>query len=166
MRRLVSILCLLAATCLFTIGCGVKLFPDVHFAFKTTGGAGGYNENITEFVVGKRFYTAITVWLTTDTSWRSPEYRVVIEVPRTKEVEVEEHGGLGYDSKEWDFYNQLTRLTYNMKGNEKALREKILFHGTPIGEGQATMKVKIYNKEGQLLHWYYKNIYFKYDITE
>ena len=91
MRRLVSILCLLAATCLFTIGCGVKLFPDVHFAFKTTGGAGGYNENITEFVVGKRFYTAITVWLTTDTSWRSPEYRVVIEVPRTKEVEVEEH---------------------------------------------------------------------------
>lgn len=147
-------------------GCTTKTMPSVSFGFKVTDTAGDYNESISAFEVGKRFYSCVTIRLLTDKK-EARDYKVVITVPKTKEVEVKGMGGLEPDSNVWDEENEETVLTFTMQGYREAEAEKILFYGTPTGEGEAKMAVHIYDQEGKEINTgYSRTIFFTYELQE
>ena len=144
--------------------CGkVTETPAVTFAFKNVDSASDYNESLTSFEVGKRFYTCISVKLVTDKQ-KAKDYQVVVCVPKTSNVEVKEMGGLDPDSIEWDEEKQETILTYTIKGYKEATPEKFMFYGVPIEEGEAKISVKIYNKRGKKVNSWNRTIFFVYDL--
>lgn len=163
----VGVICVIGAICMFNLSScrKVKVIPSANFGFKTTGDAATYDETITEFEVGKRFYTCITIKLMTNKK-KPNDYQVVVEVPKTKEVEVKGMGGLEPDSNEWDEANELTRMTFTMQGFEDAPGEKILFYGTPTNEGEAKMTVHIYDKNGEEIYGNYRVVFFQYVVQK
>lgn len=165
MRRIVSIVLVLTTMCMLA-ACGTTVTPSVNFGFKIIDGAGAYDESITSFEVGKKFYTCITIKLITDKK-KAEDYTVVVEIPKTKEVEVKGMGGLEPSSNEWDEAQELTRLTFTMQGFKEATDEKILFYGTPTDEGEAKMTVHIYDKDGNEINTgYSRTIFFEYTLQE
>jgi hypothetical protein len=165
MRRIVSIVMVLSMLCMLT-ACETTVTPSVNFGFKIIDGAGAFDESITSFEVGKKFYTCITVKLITDKK-KAQDYTVVVEIPKTKEVEVKGMGGLEPTSNEWDEAQELTRLTFTMQGFKEATDEKILFYGTPTDEGEAKITVHIYDKEGNEINaGYSRTIFFEYTLQE
>lgn len=164
-RRIETIILMLAMMCALT-GCSTTVTPSVNFGFKVTDGAGSFDESITSFEVGKKFYTSINIKLITDKK-KAQDYSVVVEIPKTKEVEVKGMGGLEPDSNEWDESQELTRLTFTMQGYKEAVDEKILFYGIPTDEGEAKMTVHIYDKDGNEVNTgYSRTIFFEYTLQE
>jgi hypothetical protein len=142
------------------------LIPSVSFGFKVTDGAGAYDESITSFEVGKKFYTCVTIKLVTDKE-KPADYSVVIDIPKTKEVEVKGMGGLEPNSIVWNEADELTRMTFTMQGYKEATDEKILFYGTPTDEGEAKMMVHIYDKDGNEINkGYSRTIFFDYTLQD
>ena len=170
MKKTVSVvlvLVILVLAMMFSLtACRTTVTPSVNFGFKIIDGAGAYDESITSFEVGKKFYTCITIKLITNKK-KAQDYSVVVEIPKTKEVEVKGMGGLEPDSNEWDEGQELTRLTFTMQGYKEATDEKILFYGTPTGEGEAKMTVHIYDKDGNEINaGYSRTIFFEYTLQE
>ena len=170
MKKTVSVvlvLVILVLAMMFSLtACRTTVTPSVNFGFKIIDGAGAYDESITSFEVGKKFYTCITIKLITNKK-KAQDYSVVVEIPKTKEVEVKGMGGLEPDSNEWDEGQELTRLTFTMQGYNEATDEKILFYGTPTGEGEAKMTVHIYDKDGNEINaGYSRTIFFEYTLQE
>ena len=142
----------------------LTVIPSVNFGFKITDGAGTFDESITSFEVGKKFYTSVTIKLVTNKK-NPTEYKVVIDIPKTKEVEVKGMGGLEPDSIVWNEADELTRMTFTMQGYKEAADEKILFYGTPTDEGEAKMTVHIYDKDGtEINNGYSRIIFFDYSL--
>lgn len=166
MRRLskfvaVVLSIIIAITC---TACDVELTPEVNFGFKTNDGPGEFNESITSVEIGKRFYTCINIKLRTDKK-SAEDYTVVVEVPKTKEVEVKGMGGLEPNSIDWDEQKGLSRLTFTMQGYKEATNEKILFYGTPTEEGEAKMTVHIYDIDNNEVNaGYSRTIFFVYEL--
>ena len=149
MKELIKkgVLAIIVLSMLFALtSCKATETPAVTFAFKNVDSASDYNESLTSFEVGKRFYTCISVKLVTDKQ-KPQDYQVVVTVPKTSEVEVKEMGGLDPDSIEWDEAKQETVLTYTIQGYKEATPEKLLFYGVPTEEGEAKITIKIYNKK-------------------
>ena len=164
-QRIIA-LCMAISMLFLLSGCKPTVTPSVNFGFKVIDGAGAFDESITSFEVGKKFYTSITVKLVTDKQ-KVHDYTVVIEIPKTKEVEVKGMGGLEPDSIEWDDAQQLTRMTFTIQGYKEAVDEKILFYGTPTGEGEAKMTVHIYDEDGEEINkGYSRTIFFEYTLQE
>ena len=164
-KRLV--LAIMALTMVFVLeACDTNTMPSVNFGFKITDGAGSFDESISVFEVGKKFYTCITIKLLTDKQ-KPEDYSVVVEIPKTKEVEVKGMGGLEPNSNDWDNENNLSRLTFTMKGHKEATDEKILFYGTPTDQGEAKMTVHIYDKDGKEIDaGHSRTIFFEYQLQE
>ena len=157
---------LIMASMLMLVACGVTETPSVNFGFKVIDGAGAFDESITSFEVGKKFYSCITIKLVTDKK-KARDYQVVIEIPKTKEVEVKGMGGLEPDSIEWDEAQELTRMTFTVQGYREATDEKILFYGTPTDEGEAKITVHIYDEDGNEINaGYSRTIFFEYTLQE
>ena len=156
---------IMALTMILTLSaCQVTITPSVNFGFKIIDGAGAFDESITSFEVGKKFYTCVTIKLITNKK-KPIDYKVVIDIPKTKEVEVKGMGGLEPDSIVWNEADELTRMTFTMQGYKEATDEKILFYGTPTDEGEAKMTVHIYDKEGlEINNGYSRTIFFSYDL--
>lgn len=164
-NRITGILLGLTIMCSLT-GCRVTITPSVNFGFKTIDGAGAFDESITSFEVGKKFYTCITIKLITNKK-KPTNYSVVIDIPKTKEVEVKGMGGLEPDSIIWNEADELTRMTFTMQGYREATDEKILFYGTPTDEGEAKMTVHIYDKKGKEINkGYSRTIFFEYTLQD
>lgn len=164
-RKIVSAVIMM--TIVLTLSaCDPTVTPSVNFGFKIIDSAGEYNETITSFEVGKKFYTCITIKLVTNKK-KIQDYSVVVEIPKTKEVEVKGMGGLEPDSNDWDEEKELTRMTFTMQGHKEAVDEKILFYGTPTDEGEAKMTVHIYDKDGkEVNNGYSRTIFFEYTLQE
>ena len=147
--------------------CGdVTETPSVNFGFKNVDSAADYNESLTSFEVGKRFYTCVKIELITDKK-AAKDYTVKIAVPKTNEVEVKGMGGLEPDTIEWDEENQQTVMEFTVQGYKEATAEKILFYGTPTGEGEAKMTVDIYDEDGEKINaGYSRTIFFVYELQE
>ena len=147
-------------------GCETTMTPSVSFGFKVIDGAGAYDESITSFEVGKKFYTSINIKLVTNKQ-KPTDYRVVVDIPKTREVEVKGMGGLEPDSNVWNASEELTRMTFTMQGYKEAVGEKILFYGTPTEEGEAKLVVHIYDKDGNEINTgYSRTIFFEYTLQE
>ncbi len=158
------IMAILAVTMVFAMtSCKATETPAVTFAFKNVDSASDYNESLTSFEVGKRFYTCISVKLVTDKK-KAQDYQVVVRVPKTKNVEVKEMGGLDPDSIEWDEENQETVLTYTVQGYKEATPEKLLFYGVPTEEGETKISLKIFDKKGERVNSWNRTIFFVYDL--
>ena len=148
------------------VGCNVQTMPSVSFGFKTKDVAGDYDESISMFEIGKRFYSCITIRILTDKQ-KAKDYKVEVTVPKTNEVEVKGMGGIEADSNIWDEENEQTVMTFTIQGYKEATPEKILFYGTPTGEGEAKMMVHIYDEEGkELNNGYSRTIFFAYELQE
>ena len=164
---------ILALVVVLVLGIGAAIFclascktvetPAVTFAFKNVDSASDYNESLTSFEVGKKFYTCISLKLVTDKK-KPQDYKVVVTVPKTSQVEVKNMGGKDPDSIEWDEQKQETVLTYTIQGYKEAIPEKLLFHGKPTGEGEAKMTLKIYNKKGEVINGWNRTVFFVYDL--
>ncbi len=162
-KRITGIILALFMGCSLT-ACSVTVTPSVSFGFKIIDGAGAYDESITSFEVGKKFYTCVTIKLITNKK-QPKDYSVVIDIPKTKEVEVKGMGGLEPDSIVWNESDETTRLTFTMQGYKEATDEKILFYGTPTDEGEAKMMVHIYDKDGREINkGYSRTIFFDYTL--
>ena len=164
LSRVLSIVLLLGMAVTLA-SCKVTETPSVTFAFKNVDSAADYNESLTSFEVGKRFYTCIAIKLVTDKK-KPHDYQVVVRVPHTKEVEVKGMGGLEPDSIEWDEENEETVLTFTIQGYQEATTEKILFYGTPTDEGEAEMSVRIYDEDGEKVDGWTRTIFFVYELQE
>ena len=146
-------------------GC-VHETPSVVFGFKTVDTAAEYNESISAFEIGRVFYTCITVKVNTNKK-AARNYKVVITIPKTKDVEMEKMGGLQPDSRDWDPAKQTTVLNFTIHGAKEAISEKFMFYGTPVGEGAAAITVNIYDKDGiEINAGYSRTIFFKYELQE
>lgn len=164
-KRITGIILALIMVCSLA-ACGITVTPSVSFGFKIIDGAGAYDESITSFEVGKKFYTCVTIKLITDKK-KPTDYSVVIDIPKTKEVEVKGMGGLEPDSNVWNEADELTRMTFTMQGYKEATDEKILFYGTPTDEGEAKMMVHIYDKDGNEINkGYSRTIFFDYTLQD
>ena len=162
----IPIIAIMALFVAFSLSsCKTDENPAVTFAFKNVDSASDYNESLTSFEVGKRFYTCISVNLVTDKK-KAQKYQVVVRVPKTNQVEVKEMGGLDPDSIEWDEEKQETVLTYTTKGSKEATPEKFMFYGVPIEEGDAKISVKIYDKKGERVNSWNRTIFFVYDLQD
>lgn len=147
-------------------GCSVQTMPSVNFGFKVTDSAGNYDESISSFEVGKRFYSCITVRILTNKKG-AKDYKVEVTVPKTNEVEVKGMGGIEPDSNIWDEENEQTVMTFTIQGYKEATPEKILFYGTPTGEGEAKMMVHIYDMDGKEVNTgYSRTIFFAYELQD
>lgn len=146
--------------------CGdVTETPSVNFGFKQVDTASDYNESLSAFEVGKRFYTSIKVQINTDKK-KSHDYKVVVTVPKTKDVEMEKMGGLNPDSNEWVEADQLTKMTFTVKGYKEATADNIMFYGTPTDEGEAEMTVHIYDEDGEEINaGYSRKVFFEYELN-
>lgn len=155
----------LAIICFITmlVGCNVEATPSVHIGFKITDSAAEYQESIDAFEIGKTFYTCIKVKIVTDKK-SAHNFKVTVEVPKTNNIEVDQTGGLEADSNVYDYENQLSKLDFTIKGSKEAVEEKILFKGTPIGEGDARISVSIYNEDGEKVHGSFRIVEFKYEL--
>lgn len=168
MKTMKKIVCgvLILSMMLMLTACGVTVSPSVNFGFKIVDGAGAFDESITSFEVGKKFYTCITIKIVTDKK-KVRDYNVVVEIPKTKEVEVKGMGGLEPNSNDWDEAKELTRMTFTVQGSKEATEEKILFYGTPTDEGEAKMTVHIYDEDGEEVNkGYSRTIFFEYTLQE
>lgn len=147
--------------------CGeVTETPSVNFGFKNVDSAADYNESLTSFEVGKRFYTCVKIQLITDKK-KAQDYTVRIAVPKTNEVEVKGMGGLEPDKIDWDEENQQTIMEFTVQGYKEATAEKILFYGTPTGEGEAKITVEIFDKDGEEINaGYSRTVFFVYELQE
>ena len=163
---LALIILALGTVLIISFACGATPTPSVSFGFKTTDAASEYDESITAFEIGKDFYTCINVKINTDKK-SSREYKVVVTVPKTKDIEMIKMGGLMPDSMDWDPTKQVTTMTFTVRGSKEAVNEKIMFYGKPIGEGDATMTVHIFDKDGvEINAGYSRTVFFKYELQE
>lgn len=164
--KTVSLILALVSFATLMFACSATPTPSVSFGFKTTDAASEYNESITAFEIGKVFYTCINVKINTDKK-AVENYKVVITVPKTKDIEIEKMGGLEPDSRNWDDALQTTTMVFTVHGSKEAVSEKIMFYGTPIGEGKAAMTVHIFDKDGvEINAGYSRTVFFKYELQE
>ena len=165
LKRILS-LTLVVVSLVLLCACSATPTPSVSFGFKTTDAASEYNESITAFEIGHVFYTCINVKINTDKK-KPVDYKVVISIPKTKDVEMEKMGGLEPDSRVWDETQQTTTMTFTVRGSKEAVNEKIMFYGTPIGEGEATMTIHIYDEDGvEINAGYTRTEFLKYELQE
>lgn len=164
MKRLLLAAMLVAFAFAFT-ACSTTVTPSVNFGFKNIDTAAEYNESLSVFEVGKRFYCCIKLQLTTDK--KAPQdYRVEVIVPKTNQVEMKEMGGLSYDSINWDEDNERSIVTYTVRGYKEAIPEKLLFSGTPTQDGEAKIEIHIYDQENNEVNsGYYRRLYFDYEVV-
>ena len=155
----------LAVLCFATIlvGCAPKANPSIAIGFKITDSAAQYQESIDAFEIGRTFYTCIKVKIVTDKK-KPYKYKVVVEVPKTNNIEVDQTGGLEPDSHVYNPEAEKSVLEFTVKGSKEAVEEKILFKGTPFGEGDAKIAVTVYNKEGVKEYSSFRTIEFKYEL--
>lgn len=146
-------------------GCEVTETPSVNFGFKAVDTAANYDESLSAFEIGNRFYTCITIQINTDKK-KAHDYKVVVTVPKMTEVEMEKTGGLNYDSKEDDDEQHCSIMTFTVKGYKEAIPEKIMFHARPTQEGEAEMTVHIYDEDGEEINAGYSRIvFFEYELN-
>lgn len=166
LKRVVMVVMVLTMVISMTACGGVTETPAVNFGFKNVDSAADYNESLTSFEVGKRFYTCVKIQLITDKK-AAKDYTVKIAVPKTNEVEVKGMGGLEPDTIEWDEENQQTIMEFTIQGYKEATAEKILFYGTPTGEGEAKITVDIYDEDGEEINaGYSRTVFFVYELQQ
>jgi 2-methylcitrate dehydratase PrpD len=90
------------------VGCKLEANPSVAIGFKITDSAAEYQESIDAFEIGKTFYTCIKVKVVTDKK-STHNYKVVIEVPKTNNIEVDQTGGLEADSQIYNAEEEKTK---------------------------------------------------------
>ena len=164
MKRIIAFLLVIVSLTLTLASCKVDVTPTVHIGFKPNGNAGEYDESIQNLLVGKEFHGIVKITLLTDKE-ASEEYQVVIELPKTKEVEATRSGGLKADSIVVDGDKSI--LTFTMKGSKNAKEEPVHFKGTPTGEGEVVIDVMIYDKNGLAINaGYDKTIRFVYELED
>ena len=158
MKKIILVLLILS---FLLVGCNITLTPTVHIGFKQHGNAGEYDESIQELAVGEVFYCALKLKMTTDK--KSPrEYTVVIDLPKTKDVEINRDAGLRDVSSTTDADS--TTLTFKIQGYKEATEQLIHFTGCPYDEGKAVIVIMIYDEEGLAVNaGYDKTVYFVYE---
>ena len=154
-------LAMLVLLLVFT-SCDPEVMPSVSIGLKRDGNAGEYNESLQDLEVGKRFHGAIKITMVTDK--QAPrDYQVVIELPKTKDVEVLREGGLRPTTQVEDA--QKTVLTFIIQGHKGATPQSIQFTGIPAEEGLAVITVMIYDEDGLPVNaGFDKTVYFKYEL--
>lgn len=163
LTKILSMLLVLICFATMLVGCTPKATASVAIGFKTTDSAAEYQESIDAFEIGRTFYTCIKVKVVTDKK-STHNYKVVVEVPKTNNVEVDQTGGLTPDSVSSDPEEGKTVLEFTIKGSKEAVEEKILFKGTPVGEGDAKILVSIYNEDGKKEYSSFRIVEFKYEL--
>jgi hypothetical protein len=162
LTKILSMLLVLICFATMLVGCA-KASPSVAIGFKITDSAAEYQESIDAFEIGKTFYTCIKVKVVTNKK-KIRKYRIVVEVPRTNNVEVDQTGGLEPNSQIYNAEEETTKLEFSIKGSKTAVEEKILFKGTPVGEGDAKILVTIYNEDGEKEYSCFRTVEFKYEL--
>ena len=163
LTKILSMLLVLICFATMLVRCKPEANPSVAIGFKTTDSAAEYQESIDAFEIGKTFYTCIKVKVVTDKK-STHNYKVVIEVPRTNNIEVDQTGGLEADSQIYNAEEEKTVLEFTIKGSKEAVEEKILFKGIPVGEGDAKILVSIYNEDGEKEYSSFRTVEFKYEL--
>ena len=140
-------------------GCTKVTSVEIAIGFKQTGGAGEYNESLSEFEIGTRMFVAAYVQIITNSN-QNKNYTVEIIIPRSNDIITDPQGGLMQDKLE-----SITggyKLTYTVWGSKNANKEKMLFSAIPYQETSAVFEVYIYDSDGDLLKGYSHEIFFKY----
>lgn len=162
--KIISLLLIVATLGIALVSCDVTATPAVSIGLKSDGNAGEYNESIQDLEIGKQFHGAIKITMATDKE-KAEDYQVVIELPKTKDVEATREGGLRPDNQVEDASR--TTLTFTIQGHKGATPQTIHFTGTPFAEGAAVITVMIYDKDGLPVNaGYDKTVYFKYDLEQ
>ena len=163
-KKLLSLTLVTAVIFVWLVSCGATATPAVSIGLKRTGSEGEYNESIQDLEINKQFHGAIKITMVTDKK-SIEDYKVVIELPKTKEVEATREGGLKPDNQVED--GNKTTLTFTIQGHKEATAQTIHFTGTPCEEGKAVITVTIYDDEGLPVNsGYDKTVYFKYELDE
>jgi hypothetical protein len=145
------------------VGC-LQTTPSVTFGFKTSDSADQYNESVDVVEVGKNFYTCINLKFVTNKK-KPRDYTIKVEVPKTDYIVIDHTGGLRADSVVWDESKEASILTFTVKGSKEAVTEKILFRGTPTGEGKVVLSVDITDDNGKSVgKGYFRTLYFEYEL--
>jgi hypothetical protein len=164
MKRIIAFLLVIVSLTLTLASCDATVTPSVYIGLKRDGNAGEYNESIQDLEIGKQFHGIIKITMTTDKE-KVEDYQVVIELPKTKDVEATREGGLRPDNQVEDASK--TTLTFTIQGHKGATPQTIHFTGTPFAEGAAVITVMIYDKDGLPVNaGYDKTVYFKYDLEQ
>jgi len=132
---------------------------SISIGFKQSGGAGEYNESLSEFIIGSRMYIVINVQVLTNSNQNS-SYIVEIVVPRTNEIITDPQGGIDADKVEQ--ISGGTKLTYTVYGSKNANKEKMLFSAIPYLEGSADIRVTIYTADSDKVKGYSHKVFFIY----
>ena len=159
LSTILAVLCFAVAF----VSCTPKANPSVAIGFKITDSAAEYQESIDAFEIGKVFYTCIKVKVVTNKK-KPHKYKVVVVVPRTSNIEVDQTGGLEAISQNYNPTDGKTTLVFEIKGSKEATDEKILFKGVPVGEGEAKITVTIYNEEDNKEYSCFRTVEFKYEL--
>lgn len=162
-KRNISLILIMVMVMTMLVGCGKPTpNPAVVIAYKTNGlESGSYSEAIEKFIIGEDMYCCITCKVITDKKKMHP-YTVVVSVPKTKDVEIIKRGGLDAKEVTDDTANGNTVMTFEIQGSKEAVEQKIMFKGKPFDEGNATIKVKIYD-EGEEIYGYSSTVDFVYE---
>lgn len=164
-KNLICVALLLLVSLFSLTGC-VHVTPSVTIGFKKDGSSSGeYSEAIEEFAVGETFYCAVKVKLVTNKK-KPRDYTVEVIVPNTTDVQMTNSGAESKGSEPEVLEDEITHTTTIrciMEGYKEATDKKIMFKGIPFDEGEAKIKVNIYDKDGELKKTSFREIYFVYE---
>lgn len=164
MKRIIAFLLVIVSLTLTLASCDATATPSVSIGLKRDGSAGEYNESLQDLEIGKQFHGAIKITMVTDKK-DVKDFQVVVELPKTKDVEATREGGLRPDNQVEDANK--TTLTFTIQGHKGATPQTIHFTGTPFAEGAAVITVMIYDEDGLPVNaGYDKTVYFKYDLEQ
>lgn len=143
-------------------GCSPTATPSVVIGYKTNGlESGEYSESIEKFAIGEDMYCCVVVKIVTDKK-KVHTYDVEVTVPKTKDIEIIKRGGLDAREVVDDTANEQTIMRFDVPGSKEAVEQKIMFKGTPVEEGDATVQVTIYD-EGEKVYGYSSTVDFVYE---
>lgn len=162
MKKIISLFLVTIIVVLSLTGCSPTATPSVVIAYKTNGlETGEYSESIEKFTIGNDMYCCVVVKIVTDKK-KAHTYDVEVTVPKTKDVEIIKRGGLDAREVVDDTANEQTIMRFDVAGSKEAVQQKIMFKGTPVEEGDATVQVTIYDK-GEKVYGYSSTVDFVYE---
>ena len=164
MKKIIALLLVIVSLTLTLASCDATATPSVSIGLKRDGSAGEYNESLQYLEIGKQFHGAIKITMVTDKK-NVEDFQVVVELPKTKDVEATREGGIRPDTQVEDVSK--TTLTFTIQGHKGATPQTIHFTGTPFDEGAAVITVMIYDEDGlEVNKGWDKTVYFKYDLEQ
>lgn len=165
LKNVICVALLLLVSLFSLTGCA-KLTPSIAIGFKKDGSSSGeYSEAIEEFPVGETFYCAVKVKLVTNKK-KARDYTVEVIVPNSTDVQMTNSGAESKGQEHEVLEDEITHTTTIrciLEGSKEATDKKIMFKGIPFDEGEAKIKVNIYDKDGELERTYFREISFVYE---